>query len=326
MNLFAVLLWTAAVVCLLVLLVSWVCFRIVFYNSRKGEDHEAIALPAGAAYQPFREEITAWIGKKRTLPQQEFSIRSFDGLTLRGRYFECCPGAPIELMIHGYHGTAERDMSAGVFRSFAVGHNAFLVDQRASGYSEGHVVTFGINESRDCLQWIRFLVAHFGPDTQIMLAGISMGAATVLMTSEMELPENVVGILADCGYTSAKGIICEVMRMLHLPPGLLYPFVRLGARLYGGFSLEERSPVGAVAHSRVPVIFYHGDNDTLVPHSMSIANHEACASAKKLVITPGAGHGLCFLKDKEGYLRQLRAFCKENGIPAEDRGMPDAFV
>lgn len=322
MDLLAVLLWTAAAVCLLLLLVSCACFRIVFYNTREGEDHEAIALPAGAVYRPYHDEITGWIRKKRALPQQEFSIRSFDGLTLRGRYFEYKPGAPVELMIHGYHGTAERDMSAGVFRSFAVGHNAFLVDQRAGGYSDGHVVSFGINESRDCLQWIRFLVEHFGPDTQIMLAGISMGAATVLMASELDLPKNVVGILADCGYTSAKDIICEVMKGLHLPPWLLYPFVRLGARLYGGFSLEERSPVGAVVHSKVPVIFYHGDSDTLVPHSMSIANHEACASAKKLVITPGAGHGLCFLKDKEGYLRELRAFCRENGIPAEDNGTP----
>ena len=316
------LLCTAAALLLLALAISFLCFRIVFYASRKHENLEEISLPKGKVYEPYHEQMIDFTKRMRALPQQWFSIRSFDGLTLRGRYFEYEPGAPIELMFHGYHGTAERDMSAGVFRSFAVGHNAFLVDQRAGGYSDGHVVSFGINESRDCLQWIRFLVEHFGPDTQIMLAGISMGAATVLMASELDLPKNVVGILADCGYTSAKDIICEVMKGLHLPPWLLYPFVRLGARLYGGFSLEERSPVGAVVHSKVPVIFYHGDSDTLVPHSMSIANHEACASAKKLVITPGAGHGLCFLKDKEGYLRELRAFCRENGIPAEDNGTP----
>jgi fermentation-respiration switch protein FrsA (DUF1100 family) len=150
-----------------------------------------------------------------------------------------------------------------------------------------------------------------------------MGAATVLMASGLVMPRKVVGILADCGYTSAKGIICEVIKQLHLPPVVLYPFVRLGARIYGGFSLEERSPVEAVVHSRVTVIFYHGDTDTLVPHAMSMANHQACASAKKLILTPGAGHGLCFLKDKNGYLRELLAFCKENGIPAEDRGLEE---
>jgi len=147
-----------------------------------------------------------------------------------------------------------------------------------------------------------------------------MGAATVLIAAGQPLPENVIGVLADCGFTSAKAIICDVMRKLHLPPQLLYPFVRLGARLYGGFSLEERSPVQALADCKIPVIFYHGDTDELVPHRMSAENYAVCPAPKKLVIIPGAGHGLGFLADKEGYLRELIAFCNANGIPAADNG------
>lgn len=321
MKLPAILLFLAAAMILLALLTAYLCFRIVFYVSRKGENHEEISLPKGKAYQPYKEEIIHWTKRKRALLYEEFSIRSFDGLTLRGRYYECEPGAPIELMIHGYHGTAERDMSAGIFRSFSVGHSAFLVDQRASGYSDGHVISFGINESRDCLQWVDFLVQHFGPDVRIMLAGISMGAATVLIASGQPLPENVIGVLADCGFTSAKEIICEVMKKLHIPPKVLYPFVRLGARLYGGFDPESLSPIKAVEHCRVPVIFYHGDDDELVPHRMSAENYEACASPKKLVTITGAGHGLSFIREKEGYLQALIAFCQENGIPATDHGL-----
>lgn len=318
MKLPAILLCAAGALLLLALATAYVCFRIVFYVSRKGEDREAIAVPKGKAYEPYRQQIIDCTKRMRAMPQEWFSIQSFDGLTLRGRYFECEPGAPIELMVHGYHGTAERDMSAGIFRCFSVGHSALLVEQRASGYSDGHVITFGINESRDCLRWISFLVEHFGPETKIMLSGISMGAATVLMAAGQPLPENVIGVLADCGFTSAKAIICRVMKHLHLPPRLLYPFVKLGARLYGGFSLEERSPVEAVQNCRVPVIFYHGDADGLVPHEMSIENHAACKAPKKLVITPGAAHGLCYLQDREGYLRAFLDFCRENGIPAVD--------
>lgn len=321
MNLPVFLFCLAAALVLLVLLLAYACFRIVFYVSRKRENHEEISLPKGKAYEPYTEEIIYWTRRKRSAPQEEFSIQSFDGLTLRGRYFEYEPGAPIELMVHGYHGTAERDMSTGIFRSFSVGHSAFLVDQRASGYSDGHVISFGINESWDCLRWVDFLVEHFGPDVKIMLSGISMGAATVLMAAGRPLPANVIGVLADCGFTSAKEIICEVMRKLHLPPMLLYPFVRLGARLYGGFRLEEDSPIRSVTHCRVPVIFYHGDDDQLVPHRMSVKNHEACTSPKKLVTIPGAGHGLGFLCEKERYLRQLIAFCQENGIPSTDNGL-----
>lgn len=306
---------------LLTLAAAYVCFRIVFYSSRKDENPEEIAIPKGPVYQPYRKEMEDWIRRKRMLPQQEFSITSFDGLTLRGRYFEYAPGAPVELLIHGYRGNAERDLSAGIFRSFSVGHSAFLVDQRGSGSSDGHVISFGVNESRDCLKWVDFLISRFGPDVRIMLGGVSMGAATVLITSGQPLPGNVVGVLADCGFTSAKDIICDVMKTLRLPPKLLYPFIRLGARLFGGFSLEERSPIQAMEQCRVPVIFYHGEDDNFVPCSMSKKNYEACIAPKKLVMIPGAGHGLCFVKDKEGYLRHLRGFCEENGIPTTDNGL-----
>jgi pimeloyl-ACP methyl ester carboxylesterase len=321
MELSVFLLCAAAVLLLLALAISFLCFRIVFYASRKHENLEEISLPKGKVYEPYHEQIIDWTKRMRALPQQWFSIRSFDGLMLRGRYFEYEPGAPIELMIHGYHGTAERDMSAGIFRSFSVGHSAFLVDQRASGYSDGHVISFGNNESRDCLRWVDFLVEHFGPEVKIMLSGISMGAATALIAAGQPLPENVIGVLADCGFTSAKAIICTVMRKLHLPPQLLYPFVRLGARLYGGFSLEERSPLRSLAGCKVPVIFYHGDTDDLVPCRMSAENHAACPSPKKLVTVPGAGHGLCFMVDQDGYLRELLSFCKQNGIPVTDNGL-----
>ena len=306
---------------LLVLAAAYGCFRFVFYAVRKKEDPDEISIPDGPIYRPYRQEMENWVRRKRSLPQEEFSITSFDGLTLRGRYYEYAPGAPVELLVHGYRGNAERDMSAGIFRSFSVGHSAFLVDQRSSGSSDGHVISFGINESRDCLQWVDFLIGHFGPDVKIMLSGISMGAATVLMASGQPLPPNVVGVLADCGYTSARDIICHVMRTIHLPPTVFYPLVKMGARLFGGFSLEAGSPIQAVSQCRVPVIFYHGEDDAFVPSRMSKENFAVCASKKKLVLIPGAGHGLCLVRDSETYLRELRNFCEENGIPFTDNGL-----
>ncbi len=319
-NLPVILLCVAAALVLIVLLAAYICFHIIFYASRRNENLDEIHIPEGEIYLPYKDEMVNWTKRMRAMPQEDFSIRSFDGLTLRGKYFEYEPGAPIELMFHGYRGTAERDMCGGIFRCFSIGRSALLVDQRASGYSDGHVISFGVNESRDCLAWVDFMINHFGPDVKIILAGISMGAATVLTAAGQPLPENVIGALADCGYTSAKDIICEVMKSMHLPPKVLYPFVRLGARLYGRFDLEERSPVKAMEHCRLPVIFYHGDDDRFVPMRMSIENYEACKAPKKLVITPGAGHGLCFVQDKEAYLRDLIAFCEENDLPVVDNG------
>jgi len=135
-----------------------------------------------------------------------------------------------------------------------------------------------------------------------------MGAATVVTAAGKPLPENVIGILADCGYTSAKEIIKEVIRQMHLPPALCYPFVRLAARLYGGFDLEETSPIEAVKSCTVPIIFYHGEADDFVPCHMSKTLYDACPSRKQLITVPGAGHGLAFPVDQEKYLKTLQDF------------------
>lgn len=311
MKLFLILLSAAAVIVLLVLLISYICFRIAFYVPRNKPEYmecDEVQIPEGKIYEPYRENMEKWIRQARAMPKEEVYITSFDGLPLRGCYYEYEPGAPIELMFHGYRGNAERDLSGGIQRCFRLGHSALIVDQRCSGGSGGHVITFGVNEHRDCLAWIDFSLKHFGQDVKIILCGISMGASTVLMAAQHPLPENVVGVLADCGYTSAREIIKKVIRQLGLPADLSYPFVKLGARLYGRFALEETSPLEAMAKCTVPVIFFHGETDDFVPCEMSRVNYEACCARKRLVTTPGAGHGLCYLVDPETYLGALQEF------------------
>ena len=294
------------------LLASFICFLLVFYDRRKPlpEFH----LPDGPAYEPYHEIMIDGMKRLRAMFCETFTIRSHDGLTLSGRYFEYAPGAPMEIMFHGYRGSADRDFCVGVDRAFALGHSALIVDQRTTGGSGGHIITFGIREYRDCLKWVDFAVEHFGPDVKIILTGISMGASTVLMAAGEDLPANVVGVLADCGYTSGKAIIQAVSRHIHLPAWIMYPLIRLGGLIFAGFDLEENAPIEAVSRIRVPVIFAHGEDDTLVPCYMSRENYEACTAPKCLYTAPGAGHGLCYLVAGEDYIRALREFWMEQGI------------
>ena len=135
-----------------------------------------------------------------------------------------------------------------------------------------------------------------------------MGATTVLMASGSDLPPNVIGVLADCGFTSSKEIIKKVMRQIHLPANLLYPFVKLGARLYGGFNLEECSAIENVAKCKLPVIFFHGEDDDFVPCYMSRKNYEACNSTKQIITIHAAGHGQSYPVDPDHYLQELENF------------------
>lgn len=293
---------------LLILVISYICFYIAFYAPRKKGPVEEYPIPEGDIYEPFRDLMVGWMKEVRALPHEEFSITSFDGLTLRGKYYEYAPGAPIELMLHGYRGEAERDLCGGVQRCFALGRSALIVDQRACGSSEGKVITFGINEHKDCLAWIDFMVKHFGTDVKIILTGISMGASTVIMAAANPLPTNVVGVLADCGYTSANDIIKKTIKEMKLPVVPAYPFVKLAAKLYGKFDLEETSPIEAASKCTLPIIFFHGEDDVYVPCYMSQQNFDACNSPKKLVTISGAGHGLSYPVAPEKYLNALKEF------------------
>ena len=291
------------------LLTAYICFRMAFYADRRPKPQtDEIDIPEGEVYEPYRPDMERWAMEVRQMPCQNFCITSFDGLKLCGKYYEYAPDAPIELMFHGYRGNSERDMPGGVQRCFAVGHSSFLVDQRCGGNSEGKVITFGINEHKDCLAWVDMLVQHFGPDVKIILTGISMGAATVLMAAGKPLPPQVIGVLADCGYSTPKAIIKKVIRGMKLPADLLYPFAKLAARVFGHFDLEETSPLDAMKTCTVPVILYHGEEDGFVPCDMSREIFEACTSRKALVTIPGADHGLAYIADPARYRETLIDF------------------
>lgn len=301
--------------CFFVFLLMYILFRIIFYvPTRNLDEPSELVLPSGKIYEPYWDAMRHWAEVCSNTPHEVFCITSFDGLNLYGKYYECIPGAPIELMFHGYRGTAERDLSGGMHRCFQLGHNALIVDQRCAGKSEGSVITFGICEHRDCLRWVDFMVSHFGSDVKIILTGISMGASTVLIASDKGLPSNVIGILADCGFHSAKDIICSVAGSMHLPVKLLYPFVKLSARIFGHFDLEEFTAEESLRNCSIPVLFFHGQDDDFVPSYMSRKNYDACASRKKLILIPGAGHGLSFPVDPQRYLREMRDFFQDNNV------------
>ncbi len=303
---------------LFILLLSFVCFLIVFYEFRpKNKPLPEHPIPRGKIYEPYRDLMIGWQNEARALSPADFNITSFDGLNLHAQYFEYQKGAPMEIMFHGYRGSAMRDLCGGIKRAFAVGRNVLLVDQRTSGGSDGHIITFGIKEHKDALSWIDFAVNYFGPNVKIILTGISMGASTVILASGYELPSQVVGILADCGYSSAEKIIKKIIRQLHLPMFPTYQLIKTGAKLWGGLDIESLNPVDAIKNCKLPIFFAHGDNDDFVPCEMSKENYDACTSPKHFMIVPGAGHGLAYAVEPQRYLEEMAAFYSENGIPTE---------
>lgn len=215
-----VVVWSVLILLIFILAASYVCYRLCF-SVPKQTEADLFRLPDTEQYAPYREAMTQMVQTVLALPYEDVWIRSDDGLHLHGKYYAGRPGAPVQIMMHGYKSGAERDFCGGAQIAVQGGYHVLLVDQRAHGKSEGRCLTFGIQERYDCRAWVNYALGRFGADTKILLYGVSMGAATVLMAGGLNLPRNVVGIVADCGYSSPAAIIRKVIRDQHLHfPGL----------------------------------------------------------------------------------------------------------
>ena len=296
---------------LLALGVAYGAYRFAYYSPHKNQNDPYLA-PDGHRYTPEDGPTYGLIREMDELPFEPVTIRSRDGLQLFGRYYAVAEGAPLQIQMHGYRGHALRDFCGGNKLAREAGLNTLVVDQRAHGKSEGHTISFGINERWDCLQWAEYAAQRW-PGVPISLAGISMGAATVLMASDLPLPEEVKGIIADCGYSSPRAIIKHVCWSLPKPFRIFYPFTSLSAELFGHFDPDSGSALGAVSNTRIPILLLHGEADDFVPCEMSREIAAACASKVRLETFPGADHGVSYLSDPERYGRIVKEFLERCG-------------
>ncbi len=294
----------------LILSTAYVCYRITFAkNDKKSSDPYLIFSTNG--FKQYESRMRPMIDKIIATPCEDIYIRSRDGLCLHARYYHLRDGAPVEIQMHGYRGHPFRDFCGGATDAYDRGHNLILVDQRTHGESEGRAITFGIKERYDCLDWIDYTVKRFGDDVQIILIGISMGAATVLMATGLGVPKNVRAVMADCPFSSPESIIRKVIGDMGLPHKIAFPFVRLGGILFAGFDVCSASVTEAVRSSVTPTFLIHGEADSFVPFYMGREIFDAIASEKKQFLpVPNADHGTSYFCDKERYLGELNEFLK----------------
>lgn len=263
------------------------------------------------SYGKYYENII--IGDKflKENPSQEVEMKSFDGLTLRGVWVPAENPKGTILLAHGYRSSKMVDFSLAFEMYHTIGMNILLPDQRAHGKSEGRFITFGVKESRDMQSWIAYHNETFG-DFPLILSGLSMGASTMLYLADADLPDNVKGIIADCGFTSPREIIKTVFhRVIHLPAAPTLFVADLFARLFAGFSLTEKDTRRSLQNSKLPVLLVHGVEDGFVPCEMTKQGYDACNGEIEILLVDKADHGVSFLVDKPRYTKTVVAFLEK---------------
>lgn len=258
------------------------------------------------------KECREWMMEQ---PHEDVWIRSEDSLKLHGTYFQGagnveekkCKKAVI--CFHGYTSQGLADYGSISNYYLKRGYNVLLVDQRSHGQSEGKYIGFGCKDRYDAYRWIEWVIGQEGENVQILLHGNSMGGATVLMASGLDLPHQVKGIIADCPFTSPKAVFTHVLHsMYHLPA---FPMIQIADAVnkkQAGYGLDECNSAREVRKAKVPVLLIHGDADTFVPCSMSEEIYKNCKSPKQKLIIHGAGHCESYYKDREAYEGAMDSF------------------
>ncbi|MCX4315350.1 MAG: alpha/beta hydrolase [Lachnospiraceae bacterium] len=262
--------------------------------------------------QEIEQQIGAAIEWLREQKTEQLTVRSYDGLMLKGTLFPADVDAAtkIILAVHGYRNRGEREFAAMAPFFHRLGYHLVLVDDRAHGESEGDYIGYGWQDHFDCETWIDYLIERFGKEAEIVLYGISMGAATVMITAGDRLPGQVKGVIADCGYTSAMDQFRFVLKTVyHLPAFPLLPLTRRLTRRKAGYDFEDCDAKTALGRAELPFLFIHGDRDDFVPTSMGKENFEACTSKEKeFLLIEGAGHAQSYFVDTKRYEKAVEEF------------------
>jgi hypothetical protein len=294
----------AIVLFVLTTVISGYLFYVAQVRSEKDFVDTGVREPGEALY----EQQTRW----QALPKEDVTLETADGLTLKGEYVKAeKPSKKIVIVIHGFS-VDRRTVVPYSELMHSQGYNVLSADNRAAGKSEGTYIGYGYLEAKDYLAWINQLIAEHGEDTEIVVYGTSLGAATTMLLAGMNPPSQVKAFIEDCGYNDLREELnWKGGQMYKLPSWILEPFssvLSIYSQLLAGYSYNDVRPEKSLENNTRPMLFIHGAEDLFVPTSMVHKVYDATKGPKEKLVVPGADHMEAYEKDEETYVKTVSDF------------------
>ena len=233
-----------------------------------------------------------------------------EGLRLVGKYIPSAKKTRrTAVVVHGYTDNAYRIMQIGYMYSHSLGYNVLLPNLQYHGGSEGDAIQMGWDDRWDVLEWMDMANTIFGGNTEMVVHGISMGAATTMCVSGETPPSYVRCFVEDCGYTSVWDQFAKSFEEGYdMPTFPLLNIASIYCKLKNGWGFEEASPLEQVKKCKLPMYFIHGSADDYVPTWMVRPLYEAKPGTKELWLVDQAEHAVSYKENKEEYTRRMKAF------------------
>lgn len=244
---------------------------------------------------------------------EDLTLKSVDGLTMKA-WFVPAESKRFVICVHGYRCNGPDEFSHMFpFYNEKLGYNYLLPDLTGHGRSEGGYACFGATDAKNILLWIDYLINRFGEDIEIILHGISMGAATVMNVNEMSPPDQVKLVIEDCGFTSTAEEMNNTLKDM-IGFGCM-PLVYLGslfAKIKAGYFFSESNPLKNMNKAKNPMLFIHGEADTYVPFEYGKRLYDACPVEKDFMWVPDTVHAFSYYNAKEEYEQKVTDFIKKH--------------
>ena len=293
---------------LVLFLVAIISMYAMIYHSPKKWQLDDRNLKESVIYQNYEPKIKEMIDYLMAIPFKNIYIKSFDNKNLRAKLYINEQSRKVAILCHGYRGTSYRDFCGGAREFIDMGYNVILIDERAHDSSAGHSITFGVKERKDVLKWIDFANERFN-NPELVLVGISMGAATVLNISNQI--DNDIKIVADCPYASIKELFIHHTRALKLPVFIIYPLLWISALFFAHANINDFDNYRSIKESANPILIIHGTADKVVPYQMSQRLYETYQDKIQYALFEGAEHGESYLADKQRYQDVVKHFLEK---------------